>query len=86
MTQYLEPLSEVEPRTFPVRSHDAGSIPYVEACKISEIDPKTVVARVSDWVVTLDRNMGIEFFDHGGKPGRPDYLIDHSPAVLGNAG
>ncbi len=44
------------------------------------------VHEVSDWVVTLDRNMGIEFFDHGGKLGRPDYLIDHSPEVLGNAG
>jgi len=40
----------------------------------------------SDWVVTLDRNMGIEFFDHGGKPGRPDYLIDHSSEVLGGVG
>ena len=44
------------------------------------------VHEVSDWVLTLDRNMGIEFFDHGGKPGRPDYLIDHSPESLGNAG
>jgi hypothetical protein len=44
------------------------------------------VHEVSDWVLTLDRNMGIEFFDHGGKPGRPDYLIDHSPEVIGNAG
>ena len=44
------------------------------------------VHEVSDWVLTLDRNMGIEFFDHGGKPGRPDYLIDHSPEALGNMG
>ncbi len=44
------------------------------------------VHEISDWVLTLDRNMGIEFFDHGGKPGRPDYLIDHSPESLGNAG
>jgi DNA phosphorothioation-dependent restriction protein DptH len=44
------------------------------------------VHEVSDWVFTLDRNMGIEFFDHGGKPGRPDYLIDHSPAALGDFG
>jgi len=37
---------------------------------------------VSDWVVTIDRHLGIEFFDHGGvNKGnvRPDYLIDHSP-------
>lgn len=42
------------------------------------------VHEVSDWVVTLDRNMGIEFFDHGGQSKRPDYLIDHSPDI-GNA-
>ncbi|MEQ4702629.1 methylation-associated defense system ATP-binding protein MAD8 [Providencia huaxiensis] len=36
---------------------------------------------VSDWVFTVDRNLGIEFFDHGGKDGRPDYLIDHSPEM-----
>jgi len=42
------------------------------------------VHEISDWVVTLDRNMGIEFFDHGGHRKRPDYLIDHSPD-LGNA-
>ena len=44
------------------------------------------VHEVSDWVLTLDRNMGIEFFDHGGRAGRPDYLIDHSPDVVGSFG
>lgn len=44
------------------------------------------VHEVSDWVLTLDRNLGIEFFDHGGKLDRPDYLIDHSPESLGNVG
>jgi DNA phosphorothioation-dependent restriction protein DptH len=39
------------------------------------------VHEVSDWVLTLDRNMGIEFFDHGGRRDRPDYLIDYSPDV-----
>lgn len=37
------------------------------------------VHEVSDWVFTFDRNLGIEFFDHGGHAARPDYLIDHSP-------
>lgn len=37
------------------------------------------VHQVSDWVITLDRNMGIEFFDHGRKKNRPDYLIDFVP-------
>ena len=37
------------------------------------------VHEVSDWVFTIDRNLGIEFFDHRRHPTRPDYLIDHSP-------
>ena len=35
----------------------------------------------SDWVFTVDRNMGIEFFDHGGQRDRPDYLIDYTPSA-----
>ncbi len=35
----------------------------------------------SDWVFTIDRNMGIEFFDHGGRRDRPDYLIDYTPST-----
>lgn len=41
---------------------------------------------VSDWVFTLDRNLGIEFFDHGGHATRPDYLIDHSPDMASTLG
>ncbi|MEP1076084.1 hypothetical protein NDI52_11845 [Leptolyngbya sp. PL-A3] len=37
---------------------------------------------VSDWVFTIDRNLGIEFFDHGGKSDRPDYLVDYIPSAL----
>ena len=36
----------------------------------------------SDWVLTIDRNMGIEFFDHGGRRDRPDYLIDYTPSTV----
>ena len=36
----------------------------------------------SDWVFTIDRNMGIEFFDHGGRRDRPDYLIDYTPLTV----
>jgi hypothetical protein len=39
------------------------------------------VHQVSDWVFTIDRNMGIEFFDHGGRKDRPDYLIDYVPSA-----
>lgn len=44
------------------------------------------VHEVSDWVFTLDRNLGIEFFDHGGHATRPDYLIDHSPDMVSTLG
>lgn len=37
------------------------------------------IHEVSDWVMTIDRNLGIEFFDHRRHQTRPDYLIDHSP-------
>jgi hypothetical protein len=39
------------------------------------------VHQISDWVFTIDRNMGIEFFDHGGRKNRPDYLIDYVPGA-----
>lgn len=39
------------------------------------------VHQISDWVITIDRNMGIEFFDHGGRKNRPDYLIDYVPGA-----
>lgn len=39
------------------------------------------VHQSSDWVFTIDRNMGIEFFDHGGRKNRPDYLIDYVPGA-----
>ena len=39
------------------------------------------VHKASDWVFTVDRHMGIEFFDHGGKKDRPDYLIDYVPGT-----
>jgi DNA phosphorothioation-dependent restriction protein DptH len=39
------------------------------------------VHEISDWVLTIDRNLGIEFFDHRRHPTRPDYLIDHSPDI-----
>lgn len=44
------------------------------------------VHEISDWVFTVDRNVGVEFFDHGENVQRPEYLIDHSPDVIGGAG
>ena len=47
-------------------------------------DRRALISEVhdaSDWVFTVDRNMGIEFFDHGGRRQRPDYLIDYTPSA-----
>ncbi len=44
------------------------------------------VHEVSDWVMTIDRNLGIEFFDHRRHSTRPDYLIDHSPDMANAMG
>lgn len=43
------------------------------------------IHQISDWVFTIDRNMGIEFFDHGGRKNRPDYLIDYVPGTSSQA-
>ncbi len=32
--------------------------------------------RCSDWVVTVDRTLGVEYFDNPGSLRRPDYIID----------
>lgn len=50
-----------------------------------DADERALISEVhdaSDWVFTVDRNMGIEFFDHGGRRDRPDYLIDYTPATV----
>lgn len=44
---------------------------------------------VSDWVFTIDRNIGIEFFDRGvaSQEGAPsDYLIDYTPGLTDSVG
>jgi len=35
--------------------------------------------RSSDWVITVDRTFGVEFFDSPGSPERPEYVIDYDP-------
>ena len=32
--------------------------------------------RSSDWVITVDRTLGMEYFDSPGSTRRPDYVID----------
>lgn len=43
------------------------------------------IHKFSDWVFTIDHNMGVEFFDHGGRKNRPDYLIDYIPGASAQA-
>ena len=44
------------------------------------------VHEVSDWVFTIDKSMGVEFFDHRPSIDRPEYLIDHSPNFSAGGG
>lgn len=44
------------------------------------------VHEASDWVFTIDKSMGIEFFDHRPSIDRPEYLIDHSPNFSASGG
>jgi hypothetical protein len=44
------------------------------------------VHEVSDWVFTIDRHLGIEYFDHGKSDERPDYLIDYVPGSISSQG
>ncbi|MFJ2203232.1 hypothetical protein [Streptomyces violaceusniger] len=37
--------------------------------------------QTGDWVVTIDRTLGLEYFDHADEHGRPDYVIDYAPSV-----
>ncbi|MEU4243449.1 hypothetical protein [Actinoplanes sp. NPDC026619] len=35
--------------------------------------------RCSDWVITVDRTLGVEYFDSPGSARRPAYVIDYAP-------
>ncbi|KUO11914.1 hypothetical protein AQJ58_12225 [Streptomyces sp. DSM 15324] len=58
--------------------HRPGMLPQITV-RLSPDDRALLhdVHRVSDWVVTVDRTLGAEYFDHG-RPGRTEYVIDHT--------
>ncbi|MEV7435280.1 methylation-associated defense system ATP-binding protein MAD8 [Streptomyces griseoviridis] len=58
--------------------HRPGMLPQITV-RLSADDRALLhdVHRVSDWVVTVDRTLGAEYFDHG-RPGRTEYVIDHT--------
>jgi hypothetical protein len=56
---------------------------------VLDADQKALLHKVheqSDWVFTIDKNLGVEFFDHHPASRRPEYLIDHSPDLAANIG
>ncbi|MER8018664.1 hypothetical protein ACIQ7S_09075 [Streptomyces griseoluteus] len=58
--------------------HRPGMLPQIKV----RLDPDDRallhdVHRISDWVVTVDRTLGAEYFDHG-RRGRTEYVIDHT--------
>lgn len=81
-------LGELPARISAATATVARSMPDFAARPIIRLvldrDRRALVSEVheaSDWVFTVDRNMGIEFFDHGGRRDRPDYLIDYTPSA-----
>ena len=80
-------LGKLPARTSAATAAVARSMPDFRSRPIVRLvlgpDRRALISEVhdaSDWVFTVDRNMGIEFFDHGGRRDRPDYLIDYTPA------
>jgi hypothetical protein len=39
-----------------------------------------------DWVITIDRTLGLEYFDNAGRHGRPEYVIDYAPSQSSGLG
>lgn len=42
--------------------------------------------RSSDWVISVDRTLGMEYFDSPAGSGRPDYVIDFAGSAAGDLG
>ncbi|MFP8960774.1 methylation-associated defense system ATP-binding protein MAD8 [Streptomyces nanhaiensis] len=58
--------------------HRPGMLPQVTV-RLTPDDRALLhdVHRMSDWVVTVDRTLGAEYFDHG-RRGRSEYVIDYT--------
>ncbi|MBD2830315.1 hypothetical protein ID875_26355 [Streptomyces globisporus] len=64
----------------------AGQAPRNVPCTILSLDNDDRALlyqahQIGDWVVTIDRTLGLEYFDHAGEHGRPEYVIDYAPAL-----
>ncbi|TXC95218.1 ATP-binding protein [Streptomyces sp. ISID311] len=63
----------------------AGQAPRNVPCTVLSLDTGArdllyQAHRSGDWVVTIDRTLGVEYFDNAGRHGRPEYVIDYSPS------
>ncbi|MFJ4095259.1 ATP-binding protein [Kitasatospora sp. NPDC089913] len=64
----------------------AGQAPRNVPCTVLSLDNDDRALlyqahQISDWVVTIDRTLGLEYFDHAGQHGRPEYVIDYAPPL-----
>ncbi|WP_051494180.1 hypothetical protein [Streptomyces exfoliatus] len=64
----------------------AGQAPRHVPCTVLSLDNTDRALlyqahQVGDWVVTIDRALGLEYFDHAGQRDRPEYVIDYAPSL-----
>lgn len=69
----------------------AGQAPRNVPCTVLSLDnaDRALLYQAhqsGDWVVTIDRTLGLEYFDHAGEHGRPEYVIDYAPSLGGGLG
>lgn len=69
----------------------AGQAPRNVPCTVLSLDNDDRALlyqahQISDWVVTIDRTLGLEYFDHAGQHGRPEYVIDYAPPLDSSLG
>lgn len=64
----------------------AGQAPRHVPCTVLSLDTTDRALlyqahQVGDWVVTIDKTLGLEYFDHAGQRNRPEYVIDYAPSL-----
>ncbi|WP_243436562.1 ATP-binding protein [Streptomyces sp. FH025] len=69
----------------------AGQAPRNVPCTVLSLDNDDRALlyqahQIGDWVVTIDRTLGLEYFDHAGQRGRPEYVIDYAPPLDSSLG
>lgn len=90
VTDLLSTLPEVfSAATAAVATGQAGLSRRPQVTLALDNDDRTLIHQVhdvSDWALTIDRNIGIEYFDHNRRGDRPEYLIEHNPSLESGLG